>query len=115
MIHFAMVSIVRRLQLERTCHAQARDRHHRQWFRHRDGQGIDAVPHHDVGAIFAYKLDELTTELVCCDIVTDAADGEQIRTVREDLPGFDIAMRASRACPASIGSGGTQSYSHPSP
>lgn len=55
-------------------------------------KGTDAVSLDEVSAIVAYKLDELTTDLVCCDIVTGAGDGEQIRTIHEHLPGFDAVM-----------------------
>jgi hypothetical protein len=53
----------------------------------------------EVSSIVAYKLDELTTDLVCCDIVIGAGDGEQIRTIHEELPGFDAAMKAFEALP----------------
>lgn len=55
-------------------------------------KGTDAVSFDEVSAIVAYKLDELTSDLVCCDIVTGAGDGERIRTIHEELPGFDAAM-----------------------
>jgi hypothetical protein len=53
----------------------------------------------EVSAIVAYKLDELTTDLVCCDIVTGAGHGKQIRTIHEELLGFDTAMKAFEALP----------------
>lgn len=59
----------------------------------------DAVSLDEVRAIVAYKLDELTTDLVCCDVVTGAADGEQIRTIHEELLGFDTAMKVFEALP----------------
>lgn len=62
-------------------------------------KSADAVSLEEVRAIIAYKLDELTTDLVCCDIVTGADDGEQIRTIHEELPGFDAAMKAFEALP----------------
>lgn len=55
-------------------------------------EGTDAVSLDEVSAVVAYKIDELTTDLVCCDIVTGVGDGEQIRTIHEELPGFDVAM-----------------------
>jgi len=63
-------------------------------------KSTDAVSLDEVRAIVAYKLDELTTDLVCCDIVTGAADGEQIRTIHEELLGFDAAMNAFEALPS---------------
>jgi hypothetical protein len=62
-------------------------------------KGTDAVSYDEVGAIVAYKLDELTTDLVCCDIVTCAGDGEQIRTIHEELPGFGAAMKSFESLP----------------
>ena len=62
-------------------------------------RGADAVSVDEVSAIVAYKLDELTTDLVCCDIVTGAGDGEQIRTIHEELPGFDAAMASFETLP----------------
>lgn len=62
-------------------------------------KSTDAVSFDEVSAIVAYKLDELTTDLVCCDIVTGAGDGEQIHTIHEELLGFDAAMKAFEALP----------------
>ena len=56
------------------------------------GRETDAVSLDEVSAIVAYKLDELTTDLVCCDIITGAGDGEQIRTIHEELLGFEAVM-----------------------
>lgn len=60
---------------------------------------VDAVALDEVRAIVAYKLDELTTDLVCCDIVTGAGADEQIRTIYEELPGFDAAMKSFETLP----------------
>lgn len=62
-------------------------------------KGTDAVSFAEVSAIVAYKLDELTADLVCCDIVTGAGDGKQIRTIHEELLGFDAVMKAFEALP----------------
>lgn len=59
----------------------------------------DAVFFDEVSAIVAYKIDELTTDLVCCDIVTGSGDGEQIRTIHEEIPGFDTVMAHFEALP----------------
>jgi adenylosuccinate synthase len=63
-------------------------------------KGTDAVSLDEINAVVAYKLDEITTDLVCCDIVTGVGDGEQIRTIYEELPGFDSAMARLKALPA---------------
>lgn len=63
-------------------------------------KGADAVSLDEINAVVVYKLDEITTDLVCCDIVTGVGDGEQIRTIHEELPGFDLAMARLEALPA---------------
>jgi len=55
-------------------------------------KATDAVSLDEVGEIIAYKIDELTTDLLCCDIVTGSGDGQQIRTIHEEIPGFDALM-----------------------
>ena len=62
-------------------------------------KGTDAVSLDEVNAIVAYKIDELTTDLVCCDIVTGSGDGQQIRTVHEEIPGFETVMARFAALP----------------
>ena len=62
-------------------------------------KGTDTVSLDDVSAVVAYKIDEFTTDLVCCDIVTGSGDDEQIRTVHEELPGFDDLMACLEALP----------------
>jgi hypothetical protein len=59
----------------------------------------DAVSYDEVSAILSYKLDELTTDLVCCDIVTGADDGQEIRTIHKELPGFDAVMKGFESLP----------------
>lgn len=63
------------------------------------GRGADTVSFDEVSAIVAYKLDELTTDLVCCDIMTGAGNGEQVRTIHEELPGFSAAMKCFESLP----------------
>lgn len=59
----------------------------------------DAVSLDDVREIVAYKIDELTTDLICCDIITGSGDGEQIRTIHEEIAGFDAIMARFEALP----------------
>ena len=63
------------------------------------GEATDIVRFDEVSAIIAYKVDELTTDLVCCDVVTDAGEGEQMRTIHEELPGFGAAMASFESLP----------------
>ena len=53
----------------------------------------------EVNAIVAYKIDELTTDLVCCDIVTRSGDGEQVSFIHEEVPGFDALMASFETLP----------------
>ena len=46
----------------------------------------------EISAIIAYKIDEITTDLVCCNIVTGSGNGEHVRTVHEETPGFEALM-----------------------
>lgn len=55
-------------------------------------KATDAVSLHEVSEIIAYKIDELTTDLICCDIMTASGDGQKIRTIHEEIPGFDALM-----------------------
>lgn len=56
------------------------------------GAAKDVVRFDEVRAIVAYKRDELTSDLVCCDIVTVTCEGEQVRTVHEEVAGFDALI-----------------------
>lgn len=62
-------------------------------------KATDTVPLDEVRAIVAYKIDELTRDLVCCDILTGSGDGEQIRTIHEEAPGFDTVMARFETLP----------------
>src|SRR5690606_4367674 len=59
----------------------------------------DAVSLDEVSEVIAYKIDELTIDLVCCDIVTGSGDGQQIRTIHEEIPGFDDLMACFETLP----------------
>lgn len=54
----------------------------------------------EIGAVLAYKVDELTTDLVCLDIVTRVGESEKVHTIHEELPGFDLALTSLEALPA---------------
>jgi hypothetical protein len=62
-------------------------------------KGIDTVSLDEVSAILAYKRDELATDLICCDIVTGPAGGEQVRTIHEEIPGFNAVMARLESLP----------------
>ena len=55
----------------------------------------DTVSFNRVSTVAIYKRDEMTTDLICCDIVV----GEQVRTVHEEIPGFNTLMLRFEALP----------------
>ncbi len=38
-------------------------------------KGTETVSLDEVSAVVVYKIDELTTDLICCDIVTSSSEG----------------------------------------
>ncbi|PTQ12397.1 hypothetical protein CLG96_05800 [Sphingomonas oleivorans] len=52
----------------------------------------DTICFEDVSRVVVYKLDALTTDLICCDIITGSAGAEQVRTVHEEIYGFEALM-----------------------
>ncbi|MES2496997.1 MAG: hypothetical protein V4618_12855 [Pseudomonadota bacterium] len=50
--------------------------------------GADEVNLEDVTDISVYKRDLLTTDLICCDIESETAKGNVVRTVHEEMDGF---------------------------
>ena len=62
--------------------------------------GIDAellaqLPLADIGKVTFHKRDEITTDLVCCDVVV----GEKIWTFHEELVGWDMLIEHLRGLP----------------
>lgn len=62
-------------------------------------KATDAVSLDEISEIIAYKINELTTDLVCCDIVAGSGDGERIRTIHEEIAGFDELMARFETLP----------------
>lgn len=60
---------------------------------------VDAVSLDEVSEIIAYKIDELTTDLVCCEIVAGSGDRERIRTIHEKIAGFDALLALFETLP----------------
>ncbi len=56
------------------------------------GWRVDRIGLDQIIIVVAFKVDELTTDLICCDIVTDHGAGRTIRTIHEEIPGFTIAL-----------------------
>lgn len=53
---------------------------------------VAAIRLSQITRISAYKLDEVTTDLVCLDIVYSQGGQELMRTIHEDLAGFDALV-----------------------
>ena len=49
---------------------------------------FETVRFDEVVAVVLYKRDLLTIDLICCDIVTEGF----VRTVNEDVPGFEVLI-----------------------
>jgi hypothetical protein len=62
-------------------------------------KGVDKISFDEISVVVAYKVDEFTTDLVCCDIVTGSEGGEQIRTIHEEISGFETLMSRLEALP----------------
>ena len=53
-----------------------------------DANLLARLPLENVRKVTFYKRDEITTDLICCDVVV----GEQVWTFHEDLVGWDLLM-----------------------
>ena len=63
-------------------------------------KSTEAISLDEVSAIVVYKIDALTTDLVCCEIVIGAGDTRRTHTVHEGLHGFDAVMVLFEDLPA---------------
>lgn len=50
---------------------------------------LEQLPLGDIDKVTFYKRDELTTDLICCDVATAGA----VRTFHEELPGWDALLQ----------------------
>ena len=53
----------------------------------------------DVLKVVAYKRDELTTDLICFDVITDAGSNLETRTFHEEQPEFEKIVGELAALP----------------
>ena len=53
-----------------------------------DAKLLAELPLTDIARVTFYKRDELTTDLICCDVLV----GEQVRTFHEELVGWDALI-----------------------
>lgn len=63
--------------------------------------GIDAklptrLPLGDIGKVTFYKRDEITTDLICCDVTV----GEKVWAFHEELVGWDMLIEHLRGLPS---------------
>ena len=63
--------------------------------------GIDAkllarLPLADIGKVTFHKRDEITTDLICCNVVV----GEKVWTFHEELVGWDMLIEHLRGLPS---------------
>lgn len=63
--------------------------------------GIDAkllarLPLADIGKVTFHKRDEITTDLICCDVVV----GGKVWTFHEELVGWEMLMEHLRGLPS---------------
>ncbi|MEO1028627.1 MAG: hypothetical protein AAFX02_06160 [Pseudomonadota bacterium] len=56
---------------------------------HKGGQIIRTVKFADIKRIEAYKVDEITTDLICFDIWYQTSEGVDGMTIHEALAGFE--------------------------
>lgn len=52
-----------------------------------------------VVSVAVYKVDELTTDLLCCDVEFDAEGDNRIITLHEDMVGFGTLMELFEELP----------------
>lgn len=53
-----------------------------------DAHLLDRLSHAAIERVTFYKIDEVTTDLICCDV---EANGE-VRTFHEELAGWDLLL-----------------------
>ena len=54
-----------------------------------DASVLEQLPLADIKTVTFYKRDELTTDLICCDVAT----AEFVRTFNEELAGWDALLQ----------------------
>lgn len=64
-----------------------------QGFELSDGNRIvGRVAFRDITKVTAYKCDQLTTDLICCDVTTGTGNQSLVWSLHEELLGFDNLM-----------------------
>lgn len=57
------------------------------------------VPLDNVDTVTVYKLDEFTTDLLCCDVEFSAEGGNRIIMLHEEMSGFGPLMELFETLP----------------
>jgi len=53
----------------------------------------------DVKSIVFFKVDQITTDLICCEVIVKTADGQQSFLINEEMPEFDSLINAFEMLP----------------
>jgi hypothetical protein len=61
-----------------------------------DANLLARLPLREIGKVTFYKRDEITTDLICCDVMV----GEQVWTFHEELIGWDLLIAHLRGLPS---------------
>ena len=54
-----------------------------------DSETLRHLPLTDIDRVTFYKRDEITTDLICCDVATDGT----VRTFHEEFTGWDLLLQ----------------------
>jgi len=54
-----------------------------------DASVLEQLPLSEIDSVTFYKRDELTTDLICCEVAT----GDSVRTFHEELPGWEMLLQ----------------------
>ena len=54
-----------------------------------DSNVLSQLPLTDIAKVAFYKRDEITTDLICCDVTVDG----QVQTFNEELVGWDLLLQ----------------------
>ncbi len=61
-----------------------------------DADFLAQVPLTEVGKVTFYKRDEITTDLICCDVLV----GSEVWTFHEELVGWDLLIKHLQNLPS---------------
>jgi len=65
----------------------------------KNGQVLEKIFFSDVAVIEIYKIDQMTVDLICCDIQLGVDEKARVWTCHEDIEGFHVLMKAFEQLP----------------